>query len=219
MKIILIGPPGAGKGTQAKYICNEFSIPSISTGDILRQYTNNNHPLGIKAAEYMRKGELIPDPLIIDIISNRLRKKDCQHGYILDGFPRSINQCHSLFNSNIKIDLVFELKIELKEVINRLSGRRIHPESGRTYHIKYNPPKNQGVDDLTNEPLIQRDDDKKETIMQRLHVFNNLTKPVAKFLQEKINNSYYFIDANLDPVEINKAILDIIKNYKKNNKS
>ena len=185
MRIILLGAPGVGKGTQAKFICNRFSIPQISTGDMLRESVRAGSSLGKKVKTVMEEGALVTDEIIIDLVKERIKKDDCKKGYLFDGFPRTIPQAEALAQQNIQIDSVIEIKVEDAQIISRLAGRRVHLASGRVYHIVNNPPKQKNVDDLTGEPLIQREDDKEDTIKQRLEVYRNQTEPLVNFYQEK----------------------------------
>ena len=185
MRIILLGAPGVGKGTQAKFICNRFSIPQISTGDMLRESVRAGSSLGKKVKTVMEEGALVTDEIIIDLVKERIKKDDCEKGYLFDGFPRTIPQAEALAQQNIRIDSVIEIKVEDAQIISRLAGRRVHLASGRVYHIVNNPPKQKNVDDLTGEPLIQREDDKEDTIKQRLEVYRNQTEPLVNFYQEK----------------------------------
>jgi len=192
MKILLLGPPGGGKGTQSKFLMSKFNIPQISTGDMLRAHVKNDTTLGKKAKEFMDKGELVTDSLILDMMEVRFEEKDCENGFILDGFPRTIKQAEGLDKlfqkTNQKLDYVVVIDVEDDEIVSRMGGRRMHPESGRVYHIKYNPPKNEGKDDVTNEPLIIRDDDKEETVRNRLLVYHNQTKPLINYYRENVIN-------------------------------
>ena len=185
MRIILLGAPGVGKGTQAKFICNRFSIPQISTGDMLRESVRDGSSLGKKVKTVMEEGGLVTDDIIIDLVKERIERDDCKKGYLFDGFPRTIPQAEALAQQNIQIDSVIEIKVEEKKIISRLAGRRVHLSSGRVYHIINNPPRQKNLDDLTGEPLIQRDDDKEDTIKQRLEVYRNQTEPLVGFYQEK----------------------------------
>ena len=190
MRILLLGPPGGGKGTQSKFLMNQFNIPQISTGDMLRSHVSKNTDLGKKAKEFMDKGELVTDSLILDMMEVRFQEQDCKNGFILDGFPRTIKQAEGLdklFQKTIqKLDHVIVIDVEDNEIVSRMGGRRMHPESGRVYHIKYNPPKNEGKDDVTNEPLIIRDDDKEETVRNRLLVYHNQTKPLINYYHKSV---------------------------------
>ena len=189
MKILLIGPPGGGKGTQAKKLSSKFNIPQISTGDMLRNHVKKMSELGIEAKEFMDKGELVPDELILKMMKSKLSDNDCNNGYILDGFPRTLPQAKGLDalldNIDSNLDKVIIIKVDDDVIIDRMSGRRVHKNSGRIYHIKYNPPKNEGLDDITNEPLSIRSDDKKETVKNRLKIYHDLTKPLINFYNIK----------------------------------
>lgn len=184
MKIILLGAPGAGKGTQAEAICKHLSIPQISTGNIIRAALKNGTEMGKKAQAYMDAGKLVPDEVVIGIIEERLQEDDCKNGYVLDGFPRTIPQAEALRQTGIPIDFVLEISVPDEEIITRISGRRIDPASGRTYHVKYNPPKVEGRDDVTGAPLIQRDDDKEEVVRNRLKVYHAQTEALVKFYSD-----------------------------------
>lgn len=181
MRLILLGGPGAGKGTQASYITEEFGIPQISTGDMLRAAVAAGTQLGLEAKALMEAGELVSDNLIISLIKDRLQQDDCSNGYLLDGFPRTIPQADAMKENNIDIDFIVELKVDDDEIVKRISGRRAHLASGRTYHVTYNPPKKQGVDDVTGEPLVQREDDSEETVKNRLAVYHEQTEPLVKY--------------------------------------
>lgn len=185
MKIVLLGPPGAGKGTQAEIICKNFSIPHISTGDMLREAIAKETALGKQAKEIMDAGNLVPDEVIINLVKERIKQEDCKNGYLFDGFPRTIPQADALDNQEIFLDVVLELTLEDALIINRMSGRRIHQSSGRSYHIEFNPPKNEGIDDETGETLIQRDDDKPETVKNRLEVYWEQTNPLIVYYRSK----------------------------------
>ncbi|MAJ45621.1 MAG: adenylate kinase [Candidatus Marinimicrobia bacterium] len=203
MKLILLGPPGGGKGTQSKFLMDEFNIPQISTGDMLRSHVKNNTLLGIKAKEAMNKGELVNDVLILEMMKLRFNDPDCINGFILDGFPRTIGQAEGLdkllIEINQKIDHVIIIQVDDDQIVKRMSGRRLHPKSGRVYHIKYNPPKNIGKDDLTNEDLIIRDDDKEETVRNRLEVYHAQTKPLIDYYK----NNVFKVDGK-KPIEMVK---------------
>ena len=185
MKIILLGPPGAGKGTQAEIICKNFSIPHISTGDMLREAIANETTIGKQAKEIMDAGNLVPDNVIISLVKERIENDDCKNGYLFDGFPRTIPQADALENQEIFMDIVLELTIEDKLIINRMSGRRIHQPTGRSYHLEFNPPKEDGIDDFTGERLIQREDDKPETVKNRLEVYREQTNPLIVYYRSK----------------------------------
>ncbi|MCX5590836.1 adenylate kinase [Alcaligenes endophyticus] len=184
MRLILLGPPGAGKGTQAAHIIEKFAIPQISTGDMLRAAVKAQTPLGIQAKQTMDAGGLVSDDLIIGLVEDRLKADDCEHGYLFDGFPRTIPQAEALKNAQVKLDYVVELVVPEEDIIERASGRRVHPASGRTYHITFNPPKVAGLDDVTGEPLVQRDDDKEETVRNRLAVYRDQTRPLVDYYSQ-----------------------------------
>lgn len=181
MRLILLGPPGAGKGTQAAFITQHFGIPQISTGDMLRAAVKAGTPLGIEAKKVMDAGGLVSDDLIIGLVKDRLKQPDCAKGYLFDGFPRTIPQADALKSANVALDHVVEIVVPEDDIIMRMSGRRVHTSSGRTYHIKFNPPKVAEKDDLTGEPLVQRDDDKEETVRHRLEVYRNQTRPLVDY--------------------------------------
>jgi adenylate kinase len=184
MRLILLGGPGAGKGTQAKFITEKFGIPQISTGDMLRQAIKDGTQLGMEAKKYMDAGELIPDDVIIGLVKERIQQPDCEKGFLFDGFPRTIPQAEAMKEAGVKIDYVVEISVPDEEIIKRMSGRRVHLPSGRTYHIIFNPPKEEGKDDVTGEPLIQRDDDKEETVRKRLEVYHAQTEPLVDFYKK-----------------------------------
>jgi adenylate kinase len=181
MRVILLGPPGAGKGTQAQFIQEEFSIPQISTGDMLRAAVKAGTALGQEAKRYMDAGQLVPDQVIIGLVKDRIAQPDCANGFLLDGFPRTIAQAEALKQAGVDIDYVVEVDVPDDEIIRRLSGRRVHPASGRVYHVVFNPPKEEGKDDITGEPLIQRDDDREETVLKRLQVYHSQTRPLVDY--------------------------------------
>ena len=214
MKILLIGPPGGGKGTQAKLLVDKYSIPQISTGDMLRDHVSNNSKLGIKAKNYMENGELVPDKLILSMMKDRLLKNDCSNGYILDGFPRTIPQAQGLDKILIdlkqQLDYVLIIEVPDKIIIERMSGRRIHLKSGRVYHIKYNPPKNRNLDDITNELLSIRKDDKESTVKERLKIYHRTTSTLIK---------YYGNQGIVTKINGNKSIQEVNNNIIKGFKS
>jgi len=181
MRLILLGPPGAGKGTQAGFLTKHFGIPQISTGDMLRAAVKAGTPLGLLAKKVMDSGALVSDDIIIGLVKDRLQQADCDAGYLFDGFPRTIPQAQALQDASVKLDFVVEIEVPEEDIIERMSGRRVHPASGRTYHVKFNPPKTPGVDDETGEPLVQRDDDKEETVRHRLAVYRDQTRPLVDF--------------------------------------
>ena len=185
MKIVLLGPPGAGKGTQAEIICKNLSIPQISTVDMMREALANETDTGKQTKAIMDAGDLVPDEVIINLVKERINEADCKNGYLFDGFPRTIPQADALEAQEIFLDVVLELTLDDKQIINRMSGRRIHQSSGRSYHLEFNPPKDDGVDDITGEPLIQRDDDKPETVKNRLEVYWEQTNPLIVYYRSK----------------------------------
>ncbi len=181
MRIILLGGPGSGKGTQSQFITEKFGIPQISTGDMLRAAVKAGSPLGIEAKKIMDTGGLVSDDLILGLIQERLSENDCTNGFLLDGFPRTIPQANGLANMGIEIDHVVEIAVDDEEIVRRMAGRRVHLDSGRTYHLIYNPPKQEGLDDLTSEPLIQRDDDHEEIVRDRLATYHEQTSPLIDY--------------------------------------
>ena len=181
MRIILLGAPGAGKGTQATFIKEHFNIPQISTGDMLRAAVKAGTPLGLEAKGHMDSGGLVPDAVIIGLVSERIKEADCANGFLFDGFPRTIPQADAMKDAGVVIDYVVEIDVLDSAIVERMSGRRSHPASGRTYHIKFNPPKVAGKDDVTGEDLVQRDDDKEETVLKRLEVYHSQTKPLVDY--------------------------------------
>jgi adenylate kinase len=181
MRVILLGGPGAGKGTQANYIKEKYNIPQISTGDMLRAAVKAGTPLGVEAKKVMDAGGLVSDDIILGLIDERLKEDDCRNGYLFDGFPRTLAQADALKDKDIPVDAVVEIDVDDDEIIKRMSGRRVHLASGRTYHVVFNPPKEAGKDDETGEPLIQRDDDKEETVRQRLAVYHEQTEPLIEY--------------------------------------
>ena len=183
MNVILLGPPGAGKGTQAQFIVSAWGIPQISTGDMLREAVAAGTELGKRVKSVMDSGALVTDDIIIDLVKERIAKPDCAKGFLFDGFPRTIPQAQALVDEGIHIDHVVEIQVPSEEIVSRLSGRRVHVASGRVYHVSYNPPKEEGKDDETGEPLIQRDDDKEETVRERLNVYSDRTAPLVEFYQ------------------------------------
>lgn len=217
MKIILIGAPGAGKGTQASFLTKEFEIPQISTGDMLRSAVQAKNELGLQAKDFMNHGKLVPDNLIIDLVKLRVNEEDCQKGFLLDGFPRTIPQAKAMIDAKISIDFVIEVAVPDHEIIQRLTGRRIHPSSGRIYHITNNPPKKDGIDDITGEPLVLRDDDKESTIIQRLKTYHEQTEPLVNFYSNLSNNdihnhpSFISIDGVNKPDNINSELANKLR--------
>jgi adenylate kinase len=195
MRLILLGAPGAGKGTQATFLCQRFGIPQISTGDMLRAAVKAGTPLGIAAKKVMDSGGLVSDDIIIGLVKERLAQPDCANGFLFDGFPRTIPQADAMRNAGVKLDFVLEIDVPFGDIVERMSGRRSHVASGRTYHVKFNPPKVEGRDDVTGEPLVQRDDDKEETVTKRLQVYAEQTRPLV---------DYYANWAKSDPVNAPK---------------
>lgn len=181
MRLILLGGPGAGKGTQANFITEKFGIPQISTGDMLRAAVKAGTAMGLEAKKIMDAGGLVSDEIIIGIVKERLAEDDCKAGYLLDGFPRTLAQADAMKDNNIDIDHVVEIAVDDSEIIKRMSGRRVHLSSGRTYHVVYNPPKNEGLDDITGEELIQREDDQEDTVKKRLDVYHDQTEPLIEY--------------------------------------
>mgnify|MGYP003478152559 FL=1 len=181
MRLILLGAPGAGKGTQAAFICEKFGIPQISTGDMLRAAVKAGTPLGLQAKAVMDAGQLVSDELIINLVKDRIAQPDCAKGFLFDGFPRTIPQADAMKAAGVKLDYVLEIDVPFEAIIDRMSGRRSHPASGRTYHVKFNPPKVEGIDDVTGEPLVQREDDKEETVKKRLQVYSDQTRPLVDY--------------------------------------
>ena len=181
MRLILLGPPGAGKGTQAAYIREQYRIPQISTGDMLRAAVKAGTPLGVAARKVMDAGQLVSDDIIVGLVKERLKQSDCAGGYLLDGVPRTIPQAEALRAAGVGLDYVLEIDVPDEEIITRMSGRRVHPASGRSYHVRFNPPRREGRDDATGEPLVQRDDDREETVNKRLEVYRAQTRPLVDY--------------------------------------
>lgn len=181
MRIILLGGPGAGKGTQAKYITEKYEIPQISTGDMLRAAVKAGTPLGKEAKKIMDEGGLVSDDIILGLVKDRIAQPDCKNGFLFDGFPRTIPQADALKTQGVELDAVVEIDVDDEEIIKRMSGRRVHVASGRTYHVEFNPPKQAGKDDVTGEDLIQRDDDKEDTVRKRLNVYHEQTEPLVDY--------------------------------------
>ena len=209
MKIILLGPPGAGKGTQAESICKRYDIPHISTGNMLREAVEAGTKLGLEAKSLMDAGILVSDDVIVGLVEERISSSDCSNGFLFDGFPRTIPQAEALIQRNIDIDAVVEIDVPDQDIINRMSGRRMHPASGRNYHVVYNPPKIEGKDDLTGEELIQREDDKPETVRDRLRVYADQTSPLVEFYSDLSNTSslsYVKVLGTASPKEVTNQI-------------
>jgi adenylate kinase len=188
MRLILLGAPGAGKGTQATFIKEKFNIPQISTGDMLRAAVKAGTQLGLEAKSYMDSGGLVPDGVIIGLVSERIKEADCANGFLFDGFPRTIPQAEAMKKAGVGIDYVVEIDVPDEAIVERMSGRRSHPASGRTYHVKFNPPKVAGKDDVTGEDLVQREDDREETVLKRLEVYHSQTKPLVKYYVDWANS-------------------------------
>ena len=184
MRLILLGPPGAGKGTQARFICEKFGIPQISTGDMLRAAIKAGTPLGQEAKKVIDRGRLVSDEIIVNLVRERLLLEDCRAGYLFDGFPRTIPQAEAIRSAGVPLDYVLQIDVPDAEIVERMSGRRVHLASGRTYHVTFNPPRVEGRDDITGEPLIQRDDDSRETVLKRLEVYHAQTQPLLAFYTE-----------------------------------
>lgn len=214
MRIILLGAPGAGKGTQARFITEKFNIPQISTGDMLRAAVRAGTPLGLQAKEIMEQGKLVSDELIINLVKERIAEPDAKNGFLFDGFPRTIPQAEALCDEGINIDHVVEIAVDDEDVIERISGRRMHESSGRVYHIKHNPPKVAGKDDVTGEPLIQRKDDVEETVRKRLTEYHHSTEPLVSFYQnlaQKNGNPKYTCIKGIGTVdEITQQVLQAL---------
>ena len=221
MRLILLGGPGAGKGTQANYIKDRYEIPQISTGDMLRAAVKAGTDLGKKAKEYMDSGGLVPDEVIIGLVKERIKESDCQKGFLYDGFPRTIPQAEAMKEAGVAIDAVVEIDVPDEEIIKRMSGRRVHMSSGRTYHIIFNPPKVEGKDDVTGEDLIQRDDDKEETVKKRLEVYHAQTEPLVDYYKkwgqsgEASSPKHIYIKGVGKVEEIRDAIFNQLDVFKK----
>jgi len=185
MRLILLGAPGAGKGTQAAFVTQKYAIPQISTGDMLRAAVKAGTPLGVEASKFMQAGGLVPDDVIIGLVKERIKRPDAAQGFLFDGFPRTIPQAEAMQQAGVELDYVIEIDVDDSEIIKRLSGRRVHPGSGRTYHVQFNPPKAAGKDDATGEDLVQRDDDKEETVRTRLNVYHTQTKQLVDYYSKQ----------------------------------
>lgn len=215
MRIILLGAPGAGKGTQAQFITGELGIPQISTGDMLRAAVKAGTELGKMVADVMNSGGLVTDEIIIALVKDRIQQDDCANGFLFDGFPRTIPQAQAMVDAGIDIDRVIEIQVDDEEIVSRLSGRRVHPGSGRVYHIIHNAPVKDGVDDVTGEALVQRDDDKEATVRKRLAVYHEQTQPLVKFYQDLQKNAggvqVISIDGQDDVQKIRARLADALK--------
>ena len=215
MRILLLGAPGAGKGTQAAFIKDKFNIPQISTGDMLRAAVRAGTALGLEAKKVMEAGELVPDGLIMDLVKDRIRRDDCRQGYLFDGFPRTLGQAQAMQREGILIDCVVEIVVADDEIIKRLDGRRIHPGSGRVYHVLFNPPQQPGVDDVSGEALVQREDDKEATVRKRLQVYREQTAPLIRFYSDPSGPNtpaYLRVDGAGDVREITKNLVHGLEN-------
>ena len=211
MNLILLGMPGAGKGTQAEIIQKDFDIANISTGAMMRELSRSEGELANKVQTYLSSGTLVPNDIIVEMLVQRISEDDCKKGFLLDGFPRNLDQGKALDSANVSIDLVLYLSISEDEIINRMSGRRVHPSSGRSYHVIHNPPQKEGFDDITGEALIQREDDAPEVIKKRLDVYSNETEPLLDFYRNK-NLKFIEIDASKSLEEVTKSIRQSISN-------
>ncbi|MFT4519026.1 MAG: adenylate kinase [Halioglobus sp.] len=189
MRLILLGAPGAGKGTQAQFICEKYGIPQISTGDMLRAAVKAETELGLAAKKVMDEGGLVSDGIIIGLVKERITEVDCENGFLFDGFPRTIPQAEAMVDAGVDIDHVVEIAVEDEEIVSRLSGRRVHPGSGRVYHVIFNPSKEEGVDDETGDALVQREDDQEDTVRKRLEIYGSQTKPLISFYQSMAGDS------------------------------
>lgn len=213
MRIILLGPPGAGKGTQAQFLCDQLAIPQISTGDILRAAVTAGSQLGNRVKEVMDSGALVSDEIIIDLVKERINEEDCANGFLFDGFPRTIPQAEALVAAGVAIDKIVEIVVPDEEIVQRLSGRRVHQASGRVYHTVFNPPQKEGVDDATGEVLIQRDDDKEETVRERLSVYREQTFPLVEYYRTQAITGkirYIAVDGLGKVKEIQEKILSTL---------
>lgn len=209
MRLILLGAPGAGKGTQAQFITERYGIPQISTGDMLRAAVKAQTELGLQAKEVMDAGGLVSDDIIIGLVKERIAEPDCARGFLFDGFPRTIPQAEAMVDAGVSIDHVVEIAVEDEEIVSRLSGRRVHPGSGRVYHVVYNPPRQEGVDDETGDALVQRDDDKEETVRKRLEVYHSQTSPLVAFYRDMAGDNapaYHRVEGVGSVEEIRNAI-------------
>lgn len=216
MRMILLGPPGAGKGTQAAGLCDAYGIPQISTGDMLRAAVKAGTELGLAAKAVMDAGELVSDEIIIGLVKERIQAQDCHDGFLFDGFPRTIAQADALRAAEVPIDAVVELQVDDEDIVNRMAGRRVHPGSGRVYHIDNAPPASPGVDDVTGEPLVQRDDDRAETVRQRLAVYHEQTRPLVDYYQKLsetpgVSTRYVAVDGDGSIEEVRQRIIDALR--------
>lgn len=211
MRIILLGSPGSGKGTQAQFMAEKYRIPQISTGDMLRAAVRAGTPLGLAAKQVMDSGGLVSDDIILGLIKERIKHDDCANGFLLDGFPRTIAQAEGLKAMDVAIDTVIEIVVDDEQIVKRMAGRRVHLQSGRTYHVEFNPPKTEGIDDVTEEALIQRDDDKEETVRKRLSVYHEQTKPLVDYYSVLDQSAKFYSIAGVGVVdEITQKIYAIL---------
>lgn len=214
MRIILLGPPGAGKGTQAQFLCDAFAIPQISTGDMLRAAVSAGSELGGRVKAVMDSGALVSDDIIIELVKERIAQPDCANGFLFDGFPRTIPQAQALDDAGVVIDAVVEITVPAEDIVKRMSGRRVHPASGRVYHVDFNPPRETGKDDETGEALIQRDDDQEQTVRERLDVYQRQTHPLVAFYQGKANDDglrFMEVDGRGEVRAVHERILSALK--------
>lgn len=219
MRIILLGPPGAGKGTQAGFISEEFGIPQISTGDMLRAAVQEGTQLGREAEKIMQSGGLVSDDIILGIVKERITQDDCRNGFLFDGFPRTIAQAEALKEEDVTLDYVLELQVDDEQIVSRMSGRRVHPGSGRVYHVQHNPPKVDCKDDVTGEDLVQRDDDREETVRKRLQVYHDQTRPLVEYYRNLASSGkpgapvYAAVDGTGDVSEVRARILGATRQH------
>jgi len=217
MRIILLGPPGAGKGTQASYICELFGIPQISTGDMLRAAVKEGTAMGLEADKVMKAGGLVSDDIILGIVKERIAQSDCKNGYLFDGFPRTIAQAEALKKEGVDLDYVLELQVDDEQIVSRMSGRRVHPGSGRVYHVQFNPPAQDNKDDVTGEELVQREDDREETVRKRLQVYHEQTRPLVDYYRrlaasgEPRAPEYIAVDGTGDVADVRQRIKAALK--------
>ena len=214
MRIILLGAPGAGKGTQAQFLMEQFNIPQISTGDMLRAAIKEGTETGLAAKKVMDEGKLVSDDIIIALVKERIAKPDCTNGFLLDGFPRTIPQAEAMVDNNVDVDHVLEFDVPDEVIVDRMGGRRVHPGSGRVYHVVYNPPKTEGKDDVTGEDLIIRDDDQADTVRKRLAVYHEQTRPLVDFYQDraaKEHNSFHKIDGTQAVEAVSESLGQLLK--------
>lgn len=212
MRIVLLGPPGAGKGTQAELICKYFAIPKIGTGDMLRSAIAQNTKIGQSVKNLVEQGGLVPEEVIIDLIKERIQYPDCERGFLFDGFPRTIHQAETMEKLGLSVDAVIAIFVSDEEIIHRMSGRRVHLNSGRVYHVKFNPPKVVDKDDITGEPLVQRDDDKEETVRNRLQIYHQQTEPLIGWFKQRPDHYHYYAILGNGSVEyVYREIMDQLK--------